>query len=378
LLRALQGDLCEQPLPHDKELRMMKKRNRGMTVLLLSSVLILCSYAPALSASTDTVVSQANPERHLANIRQLTFGGQNAEAYFSHDGQRLIFQSKRGGNGCDQIYTMDLTGQSVQMVSTGHGATTCSFFSPNQPRLLFSSTHEGGEACPPKPDRSRGYTWALHSTYNIYTADLDGGNLHRITHDGAYNAEGAYSPDGTKIIFTSHRDHDLDIYTMNSDGSNVSRLTNAYGYDGGPFYSWSGKYIAYRSFHPKTDAERDSYREDLANDIFRPTWLELFVMKADGSEKQQVTDLGAATFSPFLHPNDQQIIFSSNHGDPKGRTFSLFLVNVDGSGLEQVTFEQGFASFPMFSPDGSKLVFVSSRNAKSPHEFNVFLADWIP
>ena len=326
----------------------------------------------------DAAVSPPQEGRHLANIRQLTFGGQNAEAYFSHDGTKLIFQSKRGRNECDQIYTMDLDGQSVQMVSTGHGATTCSFFSPNYPRVLFSSTHEAGNACPPKPDRSRGYVWALHPSYNIYTTNLDGGNLKRITYEGTYNAEGAYSPDGKKIVFTSHRENDLDIYTMNSDGSNVNRLTAAYGYDGGPFFSWSGHYIAYRSFHPKTEAERESYRHNLENDIFRPTWLELFVMKADGSEKRQVTNLGAATFAPFLHPNDTQIIFSSNHGDPQGRKFDLFLVNVDGTGLEQVTFEDGFASFPMFSPDGTKLVFVSSRNANARHEFNVFLADWIP
>ena len=356
----------------------MEQRNYSLLLLLLSSAILLSSCATAPASERDAAVAKPKEERHLANIRQLTFGGQNAEAYFSHDGRKLIFQSKRGGNGCDQIYTMDLDGQSVQMVSTGHGATTCSFFSPNQTRLLFSSTHEAGEACPPKPDRSRGYAWALHPSYNIYTADLDGGNLKRMTNDGQYNAEGAYSPDGTKIVFTSHRADDLDIYTMNSDGSNVTRLTTAYGYDGGPFFSWSGSYIAYRSFHPKTEAARESYSENLANNVFRPTWLELFVMKADGSEKRQVTNLEAATFAPFLHPNDKQIIFSSNYGDPKGRTFSLFVINVDGSGLEQVTFEGGFASFPMFSPDGSKLVFVSSRNAKARHEFNVFLADWVP
>ena len=328
--------------------------------------------------SPTNVLAPMSQERHLANIRQLTFGGQNAEAYFSHDGTKLIFQSKRNGKECDQIYTMDLHSQSVRMVSTGHGATTCAFFSPNQPRVLFSSTHEADSACPPKPDRSRGYAWALHPSYHIYTADLDGGNLQRLTHDGMYNAEGSYSPDGTTIIFTSHREHDLDIYTMNRDGSNVTRLTTTYGYDGGPFYSWSGQYIVYRSFHPETEAERASYRRDLANNVFRPTWLELFVMKADGSHKRQVTNLRAATFAPFLHPNDTQIIFSSNYGDPDGRTFALFLINVDGTGLEQVTFEGGFASFPMFSPDGTKLVFVSSRNAKKRHEFNVFLADWIP
>jgi Tol biopolymer transport system component len=323
-------------------------------------------------------------ERHLGNLRQLTFGGQNAEAYFSPDGRRLIFQSTRDGRGCDQIYTMDLEGNGVTMVSTGRGATTCAFFFPDGRRFIYSSTHLGGPECPPRPDMSRGYAWGLHPTYHIFAADPDRGTLTQLTREGQYNAEGALSHDGKQIVFTSHREGDLDLYLMDSDGSSVRRLTDEYGYDGGPFFSWDGRYIVYRSFHPKTETERREYAENLARHVFRPTWLELFVMHADGSGKRQVTDLRAASFAPFMHPNARQIIFASNLHDPARRSFALFMVNLDGSGLERVTYEGGFSSFPMFSPDGRHLVFVSTRGSlrerdpSAPREFNVFLAEWVP
>jgi Tol biopolymer transport system component len=323
-------------------------------------------------------------ERHLRNLRQLTFGGQNAEAYFSPDGGRLIFQSTRDGRECDQIYTMDLEGNDVRMVSTGRGVTTCSFFFPDGRRFIYSSTHEAGPACPPRPDMSRGYAWGLHPTYHIFAADPDRGTLVRLTREGEYNAEGALSPDGLQIVFTSLRENDLDLYLMNSDGSNVRRLTDEYGYDGGPFFSWDGKYIVYRAFHPKTEGERRDYAANLGRYVFRPSWLELFVMNADGTGKRQVTDLRAASFSPFMYVNDRQIIFASNLHDQTGRGFALYLVGVDGTGLERVTYEGGFSSFPMFSPDGRQLVFVSTRGSlrekdpRAPREFNVFLAEWVP
>lgn len=327
---------------------------------------------------------QDSRERHLQNLRQLTFGGLNAEAYFSPDGARLIFQSSRDGRQCDQIYTMDLEGNDVRMVSTGKGATTCSFFFPDGRRFIYSSTHLAGPECPSRPDMSRGYAWGLHPTYHIFAADPDRGTLTQLTHEGAYNAEGALSPDGKKIVFTSHRNGDLDLYLMDSNGTNVRRLTDEYGYDGGPFFSWDGRYIVYRAFHPRTDAERQEYAANLAGNVFRPSWLELFFMHADGTGKRQVTDLHAASFAPFMHPNDRQIIFGSNLHDQTGRTFALYLVNLDGTGLERVTYEGAFSSFPMFSPDGRLLVFVSSRGSprekdpRAPREFNVFLADWVP
>jgi Tol biopolymer transport system component len=315
-------------------------------------------------------------EVRLRNLRQLTFGGQNAEAYFSPDGSRLIFQSTRDGRACDQIYTMDLDGGSVRMVSTGRGVTTCSFFFPDARQFIFSSTHAASPDCPPRPDMSRGYAWALHPDYQIYKGSLDGGHLVQLTAEGKYNAEGALSPDGKRIVFTSHREGDLDLYLMDSDGRNVRRLTTEYGYDGGPFFSWSGKHIVYRSFHPKTDGERREYAENLSRNVFRPTWLEIFVRNADGTGQRKVTDLKAASFAPFMHPNDRQIIFSSNLHDPSGRSFALYLVNTDGTGLERVTYAETFAGFPMFSPDGKRLVFASSRLARGPREFNIFLADW--
>jgi Tol biopolymer transport system component len=323
-------------------------------------------------------------ERHLRNLRQLTFGGQNAEAYFSPDGRRLVFQSTRDGRGCDQIYTMDLEGNDVTMVSTGRGVTTCSFFFPDGRRFIYSSTHLSGSECPSRPDMSRGYAWGLHPTYHLFAADPDKGTLTQLTREGQYNAEGALSPDGKKIVFTSHREGDLDLYLMDSDGSNQRRLTDEYGYDGGAFFSWDGQYIVYRSFHPKTGAERREYAENLARHVFRPTWLELFVMHADGTRRRQVTDLRAASFAPCMHPGDRQIIFASNLHDPAHRSFALFVVNLDGTGLERVTYEGGFSSFPMFSPDGRQLVFVSTRgslrerDASAPREFNVFLAEWVP
>jgi TolB protein len=322
-------------------------------------------------------------EGHLRDLRQLTFGGMNAEAYFSPDGKRLIFQSTRDGRQCDQIYTMDLQGNSVRMVSTGRGATTCSFFFPDGRRFIYSSTHLTGAECPPRPDMSRGYVWGL-PPYQIFAADPDLGTVTQLTREGEYNAEGGLSPDGKKIVFTSLRNGDLDLYLMGSDGSNVTRLTDEYGYDGGPFFSWNGRYIVYRSFHPKTEAEREEYAANLARRVFRPSWLELFVIGADGTGKRQVTDLHAASFAPFMHPNGRQIIFASNLHDPTGRGFALYLVNQDGTGLERVTYEGGFSSFPMFSPDGNLLVFVSTRGSQrekdpqAPREFNVFLAGWMP
>jgi len=306
----------------------------------------------------------------------------NAEAYFSPDGKRLIFQSTRDGRQCDQIHTMDLEGNDVRMVSTGRGAATCSFYFPDGRRFIYSSTHLAGPECPPRPDMSRGYVWAL-PPYHIFAADPDRGTLTQLTHEGEYNAEAGLSPDGKNIVFTSLRNGDLDLYQMDSDGSNVKRLTEEYGYDGGPFYSWDGRYIVYRSFHPKTEAERQAYATNLTQRMFRPSWLELFVMNGDGRGQRQVTDLHAASFAPFMHPNDRQIIFASNLQDQAGRSFALYLVNRDGTGLERVTYEGGFSSFPMFSPDGNHLVFVSTRGARfekdpqAPREFNVFLAEWV-
>jgi TolB protein len=316
-------------------------------------------------------------EVRLANIRQLTFGGENAEAYFSPDGEHLIFQSTRDGYACDQQYIMRTDGSELQRVSTGTGRTTCGYFHEGGSRILFSSTHAFDAACPARPDYSKGYVWPL-SNYEIYTANVDGSDLRALTNFGSYTTEATLSPDGSTIVFTSLKDGDLDIYTMKTDGSDVRRLTNTPGYDGGAFFSPDGSRIVYRAHHPTDPEELQAYRDLLEERLVRPSRMELWIMNADGSDQRQVTTLGGANFAPFFTPDGTQIIFSSNHANPSGRVFDLFLVNLDGGGLERVTTYEDFDGFPMFSPDGSKLVWASNRNGQVPGETNIFIADWLP
>jgi TolB protein len=318
-------------------------------------------------------------EKRLANIRQLTFGGENAEAYFSADGKKLSFQSKRDGRACDQIYTMNIDGSNVKMVSSGEGRTTCAFFYDNDRRVLYGSTHLGGKECPPNPDYSNGYVWAIYPAYDIFSVKADGTGMKRLTAAPGYDAEATLSPNGKTIVFTSMRDGDLDIYTMDTKGRNVKRLTTELGYDGGPFFSPDGKQIVYRSYHPKTEAEIARYKDRLANNLIEPTVFEVWVMNADGSNKRQVTKLSAASFAPYFTPDGKKIIFCTNYfaTDPRKRNFDLALINVDGTGLERITFNETFDGFPMFSPDGKKLVFASNRNAAKEGDTNVFIADWV-
>ncbi len=342
-------------------------------------VFLLALFIQVGGAASDHVAwSQELDEHHIANLRQLTFGGQNAEAYFSPDGKKLVFQSTRDSFKCDQIYTMNVDGSDVKLLSGGVGRTTCSFFFSDQKRFIYASTQLGGEACPPPPDRSNGYVWPIYPSYDIFSANLDGTHLKRLTKNNGYDAEGVVSPDGKKIVFTSLRGGDLDIYLMNSDGTSVRRLTNEKGYDGGPFFSWDGKQIVYRAYHPKTAAEISEYEALLKQSLIKPTRAEIYLMNADGSHQRQITDNGAANWAPFLHPNNQQIIFSSNLHDPERRTFSLYMINVDGSGLKRLTTGARFDSFPMISKDGSKIVFASTRNGADSTEFNIFIADWVP
>jgi TolB protein len=328
------------------------------------------------SANGQSAVESAS-EKHLRNVRQLTFGGENAEAYFSGDGRSLIFQSKRDGRPCDQIYTMRADGSDVSMVSTGKGRTTCSYFFPDGKRILFSSTHAASPECPPPPDYSHGYVWAVYPGYDIFTARPDGSDLRQLTKTQGYDAEATFSTDGRKVVFTSMRDGDLDIYTMDADGRNVKRLTNELGYDGGPFFSRDGRKIVYRANHPKSTAEVERYKRLLAQNLIEPNALEIRVMDSDGRNKRQVTNLGVASFAPYFLPDGRRIIFSSNYPNIRSRDFNLFVINADGTGLEQVTFNETFDGFPMFSPDGRKLVFASNRNAAARGDTNVFIADWV-
>jgi Tol biopolymer transport system component len=316
-------------------------------------------------------------ERHLRNVRQLTFGGENAEAYFSGDGRRLIFQRKAGGLRCDQIFTMRADGSDLRMVSNGQGRTTCSYFFPRRERVLYSSTHLASPDCPPPPDYSRGYVWAVYPSYDIFTANADGSGVRRLTDAPGYDAEATVSADGKRIVFTSTRDGDLDIYTMDADGRNVRRLTNELGYDGGAFFSRDGRQIVYRANHPRGAAEVGRYKKLLAENLIEPNALEIWVMNADGTNKRQVTRLGAASFAPYFFPDGRRVIFASNVNDPRGRNFDLYAVNVDGTNLERITYDETFDGFPMFSPDGRRLVFASNRRAAARGDTNVFIADWV-
>ena len=316
-------------------------------------------------------------ETHLRNLRQLTFGGENAEAYFSADDRQLIFQAHRGEGNCDQIYVMDREGGSAQMVSTGTGRTTCAYFFPDGQRILYASTHLGSVDCPPPPDYSRGYVWPLEKSYDIFTAKPDGSDLQRLTATPGYDAEATISRDGNKIVFTSVRDGDLELYSMDADGKNIKRLTHETGYDGGAFYSADGSRIVYRAHHPTDPQETEDYQALLEEGLIRPNQLELFVMEADGSNKRQITRNGAANFGPFFHPDGKRIIFSSNLADPRGRNFDLYLINVDGSGLERLTYDDSFDGFPMFTSDSKQLVFASNRNAQKQGDTNIFIADWV-
>jgi Tol biopolymer transport system component len=354
-----------------------------MKIFISLSVLALLLLIAPCSKTIEAAFAPADDklelldEKHLRNIRQLTFGGENAEAYFSADGAQLIFQSKRDGRECDQIYTMRTDGSGVRMVSTGMGRTTCSFFLPRQKRILFSSTHLGSRDCPPRPDFSKGYVWPIYSSFDIFTARSDGSDLKQLTNAPGYDAEATVSKDGKQIVFTSTRDGDLDIYTMDAGGKNVRRLTTEPGYDGGPFFSDDGKQIVYRAYHPQTPEQIARYKQKLAENVIEPTVFELWVMNSDGSNKRQVTRFGAASFAPYFFPNARRIIFASNMNDPKGRNFDLYAVNTDGTGLERITYNESFDGFPMFSPDGKKLVFASNRNAKTRGDTNVFIADWV-
>lgn len=315
-------------------------------------------------------------ERFFSQLEQLTFDGQNAEAYFSRDGQRLIFQRQARDAGCDQQYVINLDGTGLSRISNGLGKTTCGYFYDHDRRVLYSSTHHAGPACPERPDYSMGYVWPLDE-FDIYTARADGSDLRRLTQSPGYDAEATVSPDGTRIVFTSVRDGDLDIYMMNRDGTGVKRLTSSFGYDGGPFFSPDGRFIVYRAWHPTNAADSAEYSRLLERGLVRPSRMELWVMDADGRNQRQVTRLGGANFAPFFHPDGRRIIFASNHTDPRSRNFDLYMVNLDGGGLVQVTTSQEFDGFPMFSPDGTRLVFASNRFGERPGETNIFLAQWV-
>ena len=315
-------------------------------------------------------------ERHLRNVKQLTFGGENAEAYFSFDGRKLSFQST-GKYPCDQIFTMNADGSGLKLVSTGKGRTTCSHYMPDGKSIVYASTHLGGDGCPPVPGREMGYVWPIYETYDIFRVNEDGTGLRRLTSTPGYDAEATVAKDG-RIVFTSTRDGDMEIYSMNADGTDVRRLTTLPGPDGGAFFSADGSKIVFRGRHTPPGKELDDYMSLLKKGLWRPTSLDVFVMNRDGSSLTQVTrDLGGANWAPFFAPDGKRIVFATNFKNPRGPNFDLYLINVDGTGLEQVTFSEAFDGFPMFSPDGTKLVFASNRNSTKETDTNLFIADWV-
>ena len=326
-------------------------------------------------------------EKHLKNIQQLTYGGDNAEAYFSFDGKNLSFQCNNPAWDlkCDQIFNLDIAKAAADttyrptLISTGLGRTTCSYFMPGDKQILYASTHLGSNECPPNPEprADHKYLWAIYPDFDIFIADLKGNVVKQLTNLPGYDAEATVSPDGKKIVFTSTRNGDLDLYTCNIDGTNVKQVTDQLGYDGGAFFSPDSKKLVFRASRPKSADEIKEYKELLAQGLVMPTNMEICVCNVDGSDFKQITHLGKANWAPFFTPSGKKIIFSSNHKSVKGYDFHLFMVNLDGSGIEQVTSESYFNAFPMFSPDGKKLVWSSNRSNHGSKDTNLFIADWV-
>ncbi|NNJ98442.1 MAG: hypothetical protein HKP12_14940 [Gammaproteobacteria bacterium] len=346
---------------------------------LLSAVvlLVVAGYAHAAGpAGPGVSVDPLPTEKYLENLQQLTFGGQNAEAYFSYDGNQLIFQSTRDDLECDAIFRMNADGSDVRQVSSGQGVTTCAFIAPDNRSIIYASTHLQHRQCPPKPDYSKGYVWPLHAAYDIFKAGPEGENPQRLTDSPSYDAEAVFSPKGDRIVFTSLRSGDLELYLMKPDGSEVEQLTDEPGYDGGAFFSLDGEWVVWRASRPSGEALKD-YQSLLKQGLIRPGQLELFIMNLTERKPVQLTDNRAANFGPYWHPDGKHIIFSSNMHDPKGRNFDLYLINIDSRKIERITHYEGFDGFPMFSHDGRKLVFASNRLGKVEGETNVFIADFV-
>jgi Tol biopolymer transport system component len=351
-------------------------------------VSLLSSYSksanvPLVISATDTLLYPE--EKHFKNIEQLTFGGDNAEAYWSFDSKSIVFQrtSVKDGVPCDQIFMGKVPEKgekfSYKLISNGKGRTTCAFFTRDNKHIVYASTHEGGEACPPVPDRTKygnKYIWPIYSSFDIYMADLDGKIVKKLTSTNGYDAEATLSPDGKKMLFTSTRNGDLDLYIMDLKTEKITQVTDALGYDGGAWFSANGKKIIWRASRPKTETEVKEYKELLAENLVAPTQMEVFTANADGTCVKQITALGQANWAPnFLI--DGRIIFCTNHEYKRGFPFNMYLLNADGSGMEKISHDKGFDAFPMMSPDGKKILFSSNRNNGGTRDTNVFIADWI-
>ncbi len=354
--------------------------------LLVCTALCSCSVAFAQDKKDTTGTLIFEGEKHFKNVRQLTFGGDNAEAYFSPDGKAISFQrtAPEAGIPCDQIFYGVLPSSpkkefTYQRVSTGKGRTTCAYVMPDGRHVLYASTHLGSPDCPPVPDRSvvKKYIWPIYDSYDIFVADLKGNITKQLTKEPGYDAEAVISPKGDKIIFTSMRNGDLDLYVMDIDGKNVKQITTDLGYDGGAWFSPDGSKIVWRASRPKTEEEVKEYKELLAQGMVMPTNMEVFVANADGSNARQITNLGQANWAPNFTPDGKHIIFSSNHEYKRGFPFNIYVIDLEGKNMEKISRDNGFDAFPMFSPDGKKLIFSSNRNNGGTRATNLFICDWV-
>ncbi|MES2704174.1 MAG: hypothetical protein V4649_16150 [Bacteroidota bacterium] len=356
-----------------------------MRLAILPALLSAALFSSAIAKAQDPQTLTYSDEKHFKNIKQLTFGGDNAEAYFGFDNKHITFQrtSAKDGVPCDQIFYGAIpSGKDkfdYKLVSTGKGRTTCAYLMPDKKHLLYASTHLAMDTCPPVPDRSKikKYVWPIYESYDIFVADFKGKISKQLTNTPGYDAEGTVSPKGDKIVFTSMRNGDIDIYTMNIDGSGVKQITNTVGYDGGACFSPDGKKLVWRASRPRTEDEIKEYKDLLAQGLVMPTKMEVFVANIDGSDVRQVTSLGKANWAPAFAPDGKRIIFASNHQSERGFPFNLYLINIDGTGLERISHDSSFDAFPMFSPDGKKLIFSSNRNNAGGHDTNVFVCDWV-
>jgi len=358
---------------------------------IVNTICFFCSFflhahANSLQQPVPSDTIHFAGETHFKNVRQLTFGGDNAEAYFSFDGQYIIFQrtNPKEGIPCDQIWMGKIPTQpgeefAPKLVSTGTGRTTCAFFYPDNKHFVYGSTHLAGSDCPPVPDRSKygnKYIWPIYESFDIFKADTNGNIVKRLTHTKGYDAEATLSPKGDKMVFTSMRDGDLDLYTMDLNGKHVKRITHTLGYDGGAWFSPDGKKIIWRASRPSTPEEIQEYKSLLRENLVAPTHMEVWMANADGSDAKQVTNLAQANWAPNFAPNGQ-FIFCSNHEYKRGFPFNMYLANADGSNIQKISRDKGFDAFPMFSPDGKKIVFCSNRNNGGTRDTNIFIADWV-
>jgi TolB protein len=343
-----------------------------MTAMILLAI-VQSQAAPFAGWPDSQLIGDHPKEKRLKNVRQLTFGGQNAEAYWSSDGRQIVFQSRQPQWPDEQIIVMNADGSGKRLVSTGKGRCTCGYFTPDGKHIYFSSTHEKNEGAQPPLDFSKGYVWMVNPQFSMYRVDADGSGLTKILDRNEYVAETTISPNGKEMFFTGAFDGDLEIYKAKPDGSHVKRLTN----EVGPFVSWDGMKVVYRRAPLTSGDKAQEFKDLLKQHLVRPGWLEIMIMNADGSGKRQVTDLACASFAPFLHPNGKTIIFSSNFGDKRGREFELWTITVDGRRLERVTYEAEFDGFPMWTRDGKRIVWASNRNGKLRGETNIFVADWV-